>query len=337
MSRSVGLNVRLKLQRACLYKDNHLLALNKWAGLVCQGVRPGARTIGERVLKVFGASTDVEALEVPQPLHRLDKPTTGVLLMARSKLAARHVSQLFAEHKVGKEYLAVCAGLPKIHSGVIIGRRSKANKRSGARQVVAPNGIVVHPLPDGVEAHDSPTAAGDGGGEGAEDTTATAAAAATTRMAAHKRGAGGSSSSAPAAVAEGESRTRFQVVGSCGPYVSLIRLFPETGHKHQVRLHCADGLGTPVLGDTVYGKHANDGGVTRWVRDMLRENLEMPKNEPVSVPLLLHARATTLPGLGKDGADLVIEAPVPTEWRTICSGIGLIGLLYSNFPGNAIV
>lgn len=78
-----------------------------------------------------------------------------------------------------------------------------------------------------------------------------------------------------------------------------------------------------MLGDTVYGKHANDGGVTRWVRDMLRENLEMPKNEPVSVPLLLHARATTLPGLGKDGADLVIEAPVPTEWRTICSGIGL--------------
>lgn len=99
---------------------------------------------------------------------------------------------------------------------------TQTHPRSGARQVVAPNGIVVHPLPDGVEAHDSPTAAGDGGGEGAEDTTATAAAAATTRMAAHKRGAGGSSSSAPAAVAEGESRTRFQVVGSCGPYVRLI-------------------------------------------------------------------------------------------------------------------
>lgn len=43
-----------------------LSLLYRWAGLVCQGVRPGARTIGERVLKVFGASTDVEALEVPQ-------------------------------------------------------------------------------------------------------------------------------------------------------------------------------------------------------------------------------------------------------------------------------
>jgi 23S rRNA-/tRNA-specific pseudouridylate synthase len=50
----VTLSVRMKLQRECLYKNEHLLAINKWAGLVCQGVRPGVKTLGDRLLKVFG-------------------------------------------------------------------------------------------------------------------------------------------------------------------------------------------------------------------------------------------------------------------------------------------
>ena len=164
--------------------------------------------------------------------------------------------------------------------------------------------------------NDDPAAATDAG-------EASAAAKRDGQPDGHAAAAAVAAATTTAAVPDGESRTRFEVVGSCGPYVSLVRLFPETGHKHQIRLHCADGLGTPVLGDTVYGTYKKDGGVTRWIRDMLRENLEIPKNTPLDVPLLLHARAVTLPGLGKGGSDLTVEAPVPRAWRTICSAIGL--------------
>ena len=62
------------------------------------------------------------------PVHRLDTPTSGVLLVARSQAAAAKLSQLFAEHAMHKTYLAVAAGKPKKKQGWIIGDMDKVRR-----------------------------------------------------------------------------------------------------------------------------------------------------------------------------------------------------------------
>ena len=61
------------------------------------------------------------------------------------------------------------------------------------------------------------------------------------------------------------ARTRWQklcIENRFGRKVTRLRLIPETGRTHQLRVHCAQGLGTPILGDALYG-NAPDGEITR--------------------------------------------------------------------------
>jgi 23S rRNA pseudouridine955/2504/2580 synthase len=99
-----------------LFEDEYCLVLNKPAGLAVQG--------GEGV----GASLDeLLAAEWPtRPLlvHRLDKDTSGVILVAKNREAAARFSALFAgegtgERGIVKQYVAVCAGLPRPAEGSI--------------------------------------------------------------------------------------------------------------------------------------------------------------------------------------------------------------------------
>lgn len=62
------------------------------------------------------------------PVHRLDTPTSGVLLVARSAPAAAALSELFAERKMQKTYLAIAAGKPKKKQGWVIGDMTKARR-----------------------------------------------------------------------------------------------------------------------------------------------------------------------------------------------------------------
>lgn len=62
------------------------------------------------------------------PVHRLDTPTSGALLVARSQPAAAALSQLFADHNIQKFYVAISAGKPKKKQGAITGDMSKARR-----------------------------------------------------------------------------------------------------------------------------------------------------------------------------------------------------------------
>lgn len=62
------------------------------------------------------------------PVHRLDTPTSGLLLVARSAAAAAALSQLFAERHIAKTYLAIAAGKPKKKQGWVIGDMEKARR-----------------------------------------------------------------------------------------------------------------------------------------------------------------------------------------------------------------
>jgi len=104
-----------------LYEDDHLLALNKPSGMV---VHPGAGTGEDTVVHALlahcaGQLSGVGGVERPGIVHRIDKETSGVLLVAKDDAAHRGLSEQFAGRHLRKEYLALVAGVPRLRAGVI--------------------------------------------------------------------------------------------------------------------------------------------------------------------------------------------------------------------------
>jgi len=104
-----------------LYEDDHLLALNKPSGMV---VHPGAGTGEDTLVHALlahcaGGLSGVGGVERPGIVHRIDKETSGVLLVAKDDAAHRGLSEQFAGRHLRKEYLALVAGVPRLRAGVI--------------------------------------------------------------------------------------------------------------------------------------------------------------------------------------------------------------------------
>ncbi len=102
------------LVASVLYKDNDLLVINKPPGLAVQGGTKINCCIDDisETLK-FGLETK------PLIVHRLDKDTSGVLLLARTVGAAAALSKLLREKQIQKDYLAIVYGTPSLSAGRI--------------------------------------------------------------------------------------------------------------------------------------------------------------------------------------------------------------------------
>jgi 23S rRNA pseudouridine1911/1915/1917 synthase len=178
------------LPLAVLYEDDHLLAIDKPPGMVVHPA-PGARrgTVVNALLHRLGSLAAGGDPERPGIVHRLDRDTSGVLLVARTPQALEGLARQFRDRTLSKRYVAVVHGVVRPSAGVIdraIGRHPRERKRMS------------------VDA---------------------------------RRGR--------AAV------TRFEVVERFRG-ATLLRLVPETGRTHQLRVHLA-ALGHPIVGDRVYG------------------------------------------------------------------------------------
>jgi len=93
-----------------LYEDNHLLAVNKPAGLATMGVAagmPSVVTLAKQYIKARYRKPGNVYLGV---VSRLDTGTTGVLVLARTSKAAARLTEQFREHQVRKTYWAVVSG-----------------------------------------------------------------------------------------------------------------------------------------------------------------------------------------------------------------------------------
>jgi 23S rRNA pseudouridine1911/1915/1917 synthase len=103
-----------------LFEDDDLLVLNKPAGLV---VHPGAgnqtHTLVNALLHHCTNLSGIGGQQRPGIVHRLDKETSGCLVVAKNDLAHHHLSRQFAERKVKKIYLAIVAGTLKRPRGSI--------------------------------------------------------------------------------------------------------------------------------------------------------------------------------------------------------------------------
>jgi 23S rRNA pseudouridine955/2504/2580 synthase len=96
-----------------LYEDDEVLALNKPTGLAVQGGTKTTHHI-DRLLSAWG-----EGLERPRLVHRLDRDTSGVLLLGKTPGAAAKLSGAFARRRAEKTYWAIVAGAPKPGEGRI--------------------------------------------------------------------------------------------------------------------------------------------------------------------------------------------------------------------------
>jgi 23S rRNA pseudouridine955/2504/2580 synthase len=102
------------IRATVIYRDDHLIALNKPPGLPTQGGSGQTRHVdGLAEALRFGLE------DKPRLVHRLDKDTSGVLLLARTRAGAAALTEAFRSRETRKIYWAAVAGVPQPRMGTI--------------------------------------------------------------------------------------------------------------------------------------------------------------------------------------------------------------------------
>jgi len=103
---------RLKLDLEVLFEDDFLAIIYKPAGILVSGNK--FVTISNGLILNLKKSNQVDAVK-PQPIHRLDYPTSGVLLIGKTNSAIQQLSELFKNKEITKTYFAIAIG--KMYAG----------------------------------------------------------------------------------------------------------------------------------------------------------------------------------------------------------------------------
>jgi 23S rRNA pseudouridine955/2504/2580 synthase len=131
-SRPVSARDAETLERAVLHMDDWVIALDKPAGLAVQGGTGTTRHLDGMLDALrFGAK------ERPRLVHRLDRDTSGVLLLGRNAAAAAALAEAFRQKSTRKTYWAVVVGRPKLAQGRIDAALAKRLGRQGERVMTA--------------------------------------------------------------------------------------------------------------------------------------------------------------------------------------------------------
>jgi tRNA pseudouridine32 synthase / 23S rRNA pseudouridine746 synthase len=260
-----------------LYRDGLMLVIDKPAGLpVHRGPKGGAN---------LEASFDALRFGLPRPpvlAHRLDRDTSGCLVLGRHRKATASLGLLFKHGRISKTYWAVVEGGPAEDEGTIDMPLGRLNAERGWWQKPDPEGQVaitkwrvrgrgLFPPPPSAckQAH-----GGEGSGVGVNHD-------------------GIVSGSPPPREGEGaisplgNDTATFQSAKTKVVRLTWLAMEPVTGRTHQLRVHSA-AMGWPIVGDNIYGNGPRFG-------------------EP---SLHLHAREIVVP-ISKNKEPVRVHAPVP--------------------------
>jgi len=281
-----------------LYRDGLILVVDKPAGIAVHRGPKGRESLED----YFGALR----FGLPRPpalAHRLDRDTSGCLVLGRHRKALAQLGKLFKSGAIGKTYWAVVEGGPDGDEGQIelpLGRLDVARgwwmKHDPAGQPavtkwkvmgrsVAPRNFVASPLE----------------GEAAEPTGPARSGRPDDKL--REVGGGSIGDSRPSrypppqpSPSRGEGARSAS--SSAAHKLTWLALEPLTGRTHQLRVHCA-AMGWPILGDAIYGTASRKDG-----------------------PMLhLHAREVVVP-LYKNRAPIRVVAPIPAHMRAALSQCG---------------
>jgi 23S rRNA pseudouridine1911/1915/1917 synthase len=147
-----GIPAAQEMALSFLYEDEYLVAIDKPAGMVVHpgnGVHDG--TLVNALLFHRPSLSSGSAADRPGIIHRLDKETSGVLLAAKTDLAHRTFSAMFANREIKKKYSGICMGIRPPDSGRIeaaVGRsrrcRVKQSVRADGRSAVTEYMLLAH-------------------------------------------------------------------------------------------------------------------------------------------------------------------------------------------------
>ena len=100
-----------------IYEDNHLIAVNKPFGMPSQGDITGDLSVFDQVKEYIKVTYNKPGNVYTALLHRLDRPTGGILLLAKTSKAAARVSDMFQKRQVDKTYYAITEKIPSPRAG----------------------------------------------------------------------------------------------------------------------------------------------------------------------------------------------------------------------------
>ena len=215
-----------------IHEDADLLVVHKPADLVCHPTKGDeysslisrARIYLQRSLSAGGegrGEVEFHSVVTPHLIHRLDRETSGLVLIAKNPVAARELGKIWETRAVQKEYLAIVHGYVTAEQGIIDAPLGK-----DTASIVAIKGCV---RPDGAPAQ--------------------------TEFFVEKRFLRSDlpfSGNAFSLSAGREGRGEVAQSTNLPATFSLLHLRPLTGRKHQLRIHLAH-LGHPIVGDKLYG------------------------------------------------------------------------------------
>tara|TARA_R110002049_G_scaffold130016_3_gene288122 strand:- start:9279 stop:9977 length:699 start_codon:yes stop_codon:yes gene_type:complete len=114
-----------------LFEDNHLIAINKRAGDIVQGDKTGDTPLSEVVKQYIKTKHQKPGNVYLGVAHRLDRPTTGIVVFAKTSKALPRLNKLFAEKDAQKTYWAVVNKMPEKEKDTLVHwlkRNTKQNK-----------------------------------------------------------------------------------------------------------------------------------------------------------------------------------------------------------------
>tara|TARA_B100000508_G_scaffold55003_2_gene42609 strand:- start:8283 stop:8966 length:684 start_codon:yes stop_codon:yes gene_type:complete len=113
-----------------LYEDNHLIAVNKRAGDITQGDRTGDEPLPEKVKRWIKVKYDKPGNVFCGVIHRLDRPTSGLVIFAKTSKGLSRMNALFQKKEVNKTYWAIVEKAPDVESGTLVNHLKKNEKRN---------------------------------------------------------------------------------------------------------------------------------------------------------------------------------------------------------------
>ncbi|WP_095012941.1 RluA family pseudouridine synthase [Tsuneonella mangrovi] len=116
-----------------VFEDEHLVVVNKAAGMVVHPAagNPDGTLVNALLHHCAGQLSGIGGVARPGIVHRIDKETSGLLVVAKSDIAHEGLAKQFADHSIERRYLAVAGGHPNPAEGTISGRlgRSDTNRK----------------------------------------------------------------------------------------------------------------------------------------------------------------------------------------------------------------
>ena len=113
-----------------LFEDNHIIIVNKRSGDITQGDKTGDKPLSDVVKNYIKTKFNKPGNVYLGVVHRLDRPTSGVIIFARTSKALERLNKMLREKKINKTYWAIVKGCPKKEKDTLINFLKKNQKKN---------------------------------------------------------------------------------------------------------------------------------------------------------------------------------------------------------------